>query len=228
MRVGIIACAITGLTGMLCLTMAALIPPTLLSLFLFGLALAAFVAVAWLRNLRPWVRLAGGMLHVLLLVSSLHLRHASGRAWNHDFPTLLTLTAAFLQATWLTRARRPVPWLLLIGFLVGMATGARASFALVAPAFTAAVFIGLNWRRRSAWIGLLCLGLGALAGVAPALYLLWQAPAEFVFGNLTYAQLNTAYYSQVGSDTTAMSLVEKLAKTAEYTLTQPGLSLIHI
>lgn len=186
------------------------------------LAVLLAAALVWLRNLRASGRLLAGVLVTLLVMNTPTFLHASGRAWNHDFPTLLTLTAAFLQATWLTRARRPVPWLLLIGFLVGMATGARASFALVAPAFIAALFIGLNWRRCSAWIGLLCLGLGALAGVAPALYLLWQAPAEFVFGNLTYAQLNTAYYSQVGSDTTAMSLAEKLAQTAEYTLTQPG------
>lgn len=186
------------------------------------LALLLAASLAWLRNMRPAGRLLVGVLVTLLLMNAPTFLHASGRAWNHDFPTLLTLLAAFLQATWLKRSRRPVLWLLAIGFLVGLATGVRVSFALVAPAFIAAVFIGLNWRRRAAWTGLLLLGIGALAGAAPALYLFWQAPAEFIFGNLTYAQLNTAYYAQLGSATAAMSLGEKLAKTAEYTFLQPG------
>ena len=75
LRFGIIACVITGLTGMLCLTMAALIPPTLLSLFLFGLALAAFAAVAWLL----WTMRGLNALSYSLDRNSFVIRHGNAR-----------------------------------------------------------------------------------------------------------------------------------------------------
>ena len=48
MRSGIIACAVAVLMGVVCLALTALVPPTLFSLLLIALAVASFIAVAWL------------------------------------------------------------------------------------------------------------------------------------------------------------------------------------
>ena len=90
------------------------------------LAVLLAAALVWLRNLRASGRLLAGVLVTLLVMNTPAFLHASGRAWNHDFPTLLTLAAAFLQATWLTRARRPVAWLLLIGCQKSVCRSQRA------------------------------------------------------------------------------------------------------
>ena len=65
-----------------------------------------------------------------------------------------------------------------------------------------------------------------ILGALPALYMLGVAPAQFIFGNLGYAQLNTAYYQQAaaaaGVAGAAMTLGGKLVTTVEYIVTQPG------
>ncbi|MCL0274554.1 hypothetical protein M2T36_27005, partial [Escherichia coli] len=85
-------------------------------------------------------------------------------------------------------------------------------------------FFVFPWRTRQAWfaVGLFC--AGGVIGALPALYMLGVAPAQFIFGNLRYAQLNTAYYRQAagGEVGAAMTLAGKFASTVEYVVTQPG------
>jgi hypothetical protein len=110
--------------------------------------------------------------------------------------------------------------------LVGLAAGARLTFGLAGVAFVLSIFLLLPWRSRRAWVAVALFGLGALAGALPALYMFWLAPAQFIFGNLTYAQLNTAFYQQAAAagmaPDAAMTLPAKLLKTLEYIVTQPG------
>ncbi|MBK8836899.1 MAG: hypothetical protein IPO29_19425 [Anaerolineae bacterium] len=47
-RSGVIACVVAGLIGLVCLVLATLIPPTLVSFLLLVLAVAACIAIAWL------------------------------------------------------------------------------------------------------------------------------------------------------------------------------------
>ncbi len=186
------------------------------------LVLLMATALAWLRNLSVARRVGIGILLTLLLFSTPSFLHASGAAWNHDFPILLTLLAAMLQATWLQRDRRPAFWLFPIGLLVGLATGVRSTFVLTLPVFAVAIFLGLGWRQRTGWVALLWLGIGALVGMAPVLYTFWQAPAAFIFGNLTYAQLNAAYYANIGDATIPMTLGQKLFRSLQYMVLEPG------
>ena len=190
-------------------------------------------ALAWLRHQPAWWRVAIGAATVVLLMTTPSFLHASGRAWNHDFPILLTLLAAVGQVSWLKQVQRTADsprrllwWPLVAGMLIGLAASARLTFAVPGAAFILSAFLVLPWRTRQAWLagGLFC--AGGILGALPALYMLGVAPAQFVFGNLRYAQLNTAYYQQAvegaGASGAAMTLGGKLASTAEYIVTQPG------
>ena len=84
------------------------------------------------------------------------------------------------------------------------------------------VFLVLSWRARTSWIAALVFGVGALLGALPALSMLWIAPQNFIFGNFTYAWLNTEYYRQAATAGAGMSLVGKAATILEYVALQPG------
>lgn len=187
------------------------------------LALLLVVAFTWPRNLAWGERLAAGLIAVVLLMASPSFVHASGRAWNHDLPVLLTSLAAILFGWWLAGGQlRSLWWLLPVGLLLGLAAAARSSFVLAAPAFALALLWFAGWRCRRAWLGISSLILGGLLGAAPALYLFALAPERFLFGNLTYAALNTAYYAQLAAPPPAMTLPGKLLTAAQLIVWQPG------
>lgn len=183
------------------------------------LGLLMGVALVWPRQLSLGMRLATGSAIVLALISTPSFIFTSGRAWNHDFPVLLTLAAACLQGYWLKRGGSPF-WLLLSGCLIGLAAASRSSFALAAVPFVLAVFFVHSWRTRRAWAAIGLFVGGAVIGFLPALYAFALAPEQFIFGNLTYAQLNTQYYAQV--DPVNVALAQKLARTVAQFATQPG------
>ena len=185
------------------------------------LVLIFAAALAWLPPLPAWWRVGIGAATAVLLMTTPSFLHASGRAWNHDFPILLTLLAAVGQVGWLKRTHGPMGplwrllwWPLAAGVLVGLAASARLTFAVAGAAFVLSVFLVLPWRTRQAWfaVGLFC--AGGILGALPALYMLGVAPAQFIFGNLGYAQLNTAYYQQAagGEPGAAMTLGGKLGQ----------------
>jgi len=75
MRSGIIASVAAGLMGVVCLVVSALVPPTLLSLLLLALAVAAFVALAWL----VWTMRGLNALSYSLDRNSFVIRHGNAR-----------------------------------------------------------------------------------------------------------------------------------------------------
>jgi hypothetical protein len=233
------------------------------------LALIFAAAVAWLRQPSLALRLGIGAAAVLLLMTTPSFLHASGRAWNHDFPILLTLAAAVLHVTWLKRAQHartdpsqhahavspapalavppavapsaatrrapaapPLWWLVAEGALLGLAASARLTFALATAAFVLSIFFVLPWRTRQAWWAVALFVAGALIGALPAFYMFAVAPAAFIFGNFTYAQLNTAFYREAAAagaaQGLAMTLGAKLLKTLEHVVTEPGNLLLFL
>ncbi len=72
------------------------------------LVLIFAAALAWLRHLPAWWRVGIGVATAVLLMTTPSFLHASGRAWNHDFPILLTLLAAVGQVGWLKRVQGPM------------------------------------------------------------------------------------------------------------------------
>ncbi len=186
------------------------------------LSLLFGTALVWLRNLKAGARFFVAASIVVLLMTSPSFLHASGRAWNHDFPVLLTVLAACIMGYWLNQPVRPVWWMVIPGLLIGLATGVRLSYVLVAAPFVLMMLLALSWRSRRAWIGVLLFGVGMAIGLLPSLILFALAPQEFLFGNLAYAQLNTRYYTALADPVFAMTLGQKVVRTLEYIVTEPG------
>lgn len=133
---------------------------------------------------------------------------ADGRAFNHMLPGLLSLLA-FAACRQGLRAGAGWKWFGLCGVLSGLATGARASYAVVIVVFAAAIFLlpqARTWRARLVEAGVL--GAGAFLSLLPTLALFLAAPERFYFGNYIYIRLNTLYRQAVDYKL-AMNLPDK-------------------
>ena len=199
-----------------------LLSARLLSVAASGTMLLLLMGTA-LRRLSTWpqsLRLGAGSLVTLLLILSPAFMHASGRAWNHDLPILLSM-AAFLLLLWVLEHERAATWAAAAGLLLGLAVGTRLSFApLMLPFALAALFWKVPARRF--WLVGLWLAVGAAAGLLPTLWTAAQAPAQAWFGNFAYAALNTRYYRELEADAGA-----KLADFG-WSLAQPGNLLLFL
>lgn len=175
-------------------------------------------------DLSPWLRLAiGGSASALLAFTPLFV-YTSGRAWNHDFPLLLSLIAFLLLERGLLHApggRRALA-VGLSGTLIALAAGARLSFALTGAALFVAIWIQPRATGRERLIDTLWFGVGGLIGALPTLYFFARDPAAFLFDNLGYVQLNTAYYQATLPDYPGMTLAAKLGVWGDLLIRQPA------
>ncbi len=129
-----------------------------------------------------------------LLLLSPHFSRTSGRAWNHGLAVLLCTVAALIFIHEFRTGYRTIV-IFFCGVLLGIAIGIRLSFAVAPAAFFAHLVI--DRPDSSPWWPLrkgLTLTAGILVGLAPPIYLLVRAPEAFMFGNFTYANLNTLYF----------------------------------
>jgi 4-amino-4-deoxy-L-arabinose transferase-like glycosyltransferase len=146
---------------------------------------------------------------VLLLMCNPLFTFTSGRAWNHDLPTLLILLA-FLACCLGTRRPHSVGWVAASGLLLGFAIGTRLTYLpLLAPFAAVAMWHPStnSWRKRIVLTS--AFGGGVLIGLAPALVLFAIAPEQFIFGNFEWARLNTQFRADRGHAET-MTLLSKL------------------
>lgn len=145
-------------------------------------------------------------------------RFTSGLAWNHDLALALGLGAIWCLA----RGGKTARWYFVSGVCLAAATGVRATFAFGVLAL--GLVLALQRVRRSHLIAWLA---GCAAGAAPLLWFFFAAPSEFVFGNWTYAALNTAW--RVAHEfERAMSLDGKLAFLGELVSTSQIVILLAI
>ena len=185
------------------------------------LVLLAISAQRWI-GVRSWLlQLVVGMSAVLLLLPNPLFRFTTGLAWNHDAPVLLTFLAAlvFLKSA---DSAHPGRLSLAAGFLLGLAVGTRVSFLTAAVAFlTAYLFHPLagSARSKARLAVLFCAGL--VLALIPTLLLFLLAPRQFIFGNLTYAGLNTLY-REITDFVGPMTSWGKLFYFNERFLGQPG------
>jgi hypothetical protein len=174
------------------------------------------------RGAPAYVRAIIAVSGVLLFIANPELEYASGLAWNHDLPILLTVAGIALLSWALLRepstAAAPPgwPWLPVLagGLLLGLAGAARITFLVVVPPLVLVILLvapasgstGFAARVRQS----VAFSAGALAGLAPALLFLLNDPSSFVFGNVIYHQFNEQYWLDAGY-TRAMTLDSKLA-----------------
>jgi hypothetical protein len=143
----------------------------------------------------------------------------TGRAWNHDVPTLLALLAFFAVVRGVVRDR--IGHTVIAGLLMGLATGTRLTFLLPAIALAAgpALGSGLRIRRRVFHLGGYL--LGAVAALAPLGVIALKAPLPFYFDNLSYPTLNTAFRLASGYSK-SMLPAQKMLFILRDVLVQPG------
>jgi hypothetical protein len=124
-------------------------------------------------------------LPLLLLCDPLFV-FTAGKTWNHEVPTaLLALAIVFhVRAT----GRSAVLWLTLSGVAAGLAVGSRLTFALaLVPLACAILLFPGSWPRRFALAALFT--AVTTAALTPTLFLLFQYPEPFLFGNFEFPRL---------------------------------------
>jgi hypothetical protein len=172
-----------------------------------------------LDEVRRWLRLGMAGSAVVLAAFSPLSFYTVGRAWNHDAATALLLLALVLSRV--ARGRPGSAPLVAAGLAAGFAVGTRLSMAPVAIGL--ALVIALWMKRESLRRRLLAVALyaaGGAIGLLPTLVLAAIDVKAFVFGNLGYAALNTAY-RQASGYTSAMDLAGKARFFFEQVLREP-------
>jgi hypothetical protein len=140
---------------------------------------------------------------------------------NDMLPTLLSALAiaACLRAV---RNRALHEWAV-AGALFGLSIATKLSFA---PVGLAAGLFVLAQPCRCGVRAATALALGALAGMAPALFCWLMAPNEFYFGLVTFAMTGPfAWYSANGA-TGELTIVEKLADLVKFLAYGPALAAL--
>lgn len=171
------------------------------------------------QSMRLRVLTAGSV--VLLLMSNPFFTHASGRAWNHDVPILLTLVAMVVHLRGLKPARSAV-WLVLSGALIGLAASVRLSFAAVAAPFLVMFWFSPDQDGRLRRQSVLAFATGGLIGTLPLIVMFALAPDNFIFDNFGYVRLNTLFYQQEQPGHITMSLGGKLLYFGQLIVREPG------
>jgi hypothetical protein len=161
---------------------------------------------------------------VLLFVASPLIAFTGSFAWNHNLAMLLALLAFLLH--WQgPRRERPGLWIFFSGLCLGLAIGTRLSYASALVPFAAVLYLYPGHRSP---VGIFkCLGIfgaGLLISLIPVLLLFVAAPQQFIFGNFTYASLNTFYREEAGffGPPNPMTFTEKFYYFWDFVLPQPG------
>lgn len=185
------------------------------------IVLIFFIANHYFRDQPPFVRFIAPTAGIVLLLANPIFTYTSGLAWNHDLPILLVLLA-FMAQVKATKKENPTIWTFISGGLVGLAIGTRLTFITVSIPFIVTLFYFPKiTNRKSKVINILAFCLGVMVGLIPVMILFAIAPQEFVFGNFTYAQLNTSFRQETGF-IGPMSLIEKLEYLRINVINQPG------
>jgi len=137
---------------------------------------------------RFWFAMGMG---ILMLANPTFTRTA-GRAWNHDFPMLMSLLGFLAMRRGL--CSESVFWTLISGALVGLAVTARLTFAteLLPFCLYPLIFPHLRGARRAVLLSAFAAG-GIIASL-PSIWAWAQAPVNAYFGNFQYPAFNTVWH----------------------------------
>ena len=190
-------------------------------------AIAGLIYLFSLNSFRKLSTPAGhwvGAGAALLFVANPLVAFTGSFAWNHNLAMLLAVLAFMLH--WQGASReRPGWWLFTSGFCLGLAIGTRLSYTSALVPFLAVLYYypgSPNARSFFKRLGLF--GAGVFVSLLPVLLLFSMAPQQFIFGNFTYARLNTFYREESGffGPPNPMMVVEKLAYFWDFVLPQPA------
>jgi 4-amino-4-deoxy-L-arabinose transferase-like glycosyltransferase len=131
-----------------------------------------------------------------LLIHSPLFHYASSYAWNHT-PSTLCAVLAFLLHCKAIRGHKPSRDFFLSGVSLGMAIGIRLSFFPLVVPFLLAIVVFRAGSVRNKGLNAMLFAVGGLLANLPAVYFLFTSYADFLFGNLGYAKLNTLYKQEM-------------------------------
>lgn len=156
-------------------------------MLVFGMVLYFF------RNHSLIYRYLAGISILFFYLLNPLLAAAAGFSWNHNFSILCMLGSLWLFLLG-SNKKSPRVCFLASGALLGIAVGVRVSSITILPAYLLAMFWlsdKFSWRRF--FQAILPFLVGFVLALLPLLWLFISAPHQFIFGNLGYAQLNSAY-----------------------------------
>lgn len=112
---------------------------------------------------------------------------ASGKTWNHEFPTALAIIATVLVVMAVQRFHLGLA--MAAGISAGLAVGTRLTFApLLIPLGVALLLFSQGTLRRKGLFGA-SFAFGAFVALLPSLYLFQADREAFLFGNLEFPRL---------------------------------------
>jgi len=156
-----------------------------------------FLVTRLFKNQSRLFSYLAGAAAVILFLFDPALLNISGRALNHALAVMISLLA-FLIFQQGVQKKQPAPFLFLCGVLVGLATGVRLSYAVLAfPLFLYILFLApfhLPYQRIKCTIAFFA---GLFVALLPVGMLFFKAPMSFYFGNYIYIKLNTIYRQEV-------------------------------
>ncbi|HMB94858.1 MAG TPA: hypothetical protein VKK61_02340 [Tepidisphaeraceae bacterium] len=188
--------------------------------FLIVLLVELFI-IDLLKPLKYRTRLLIQTTVLIILIGNPLFIVTSGRSWNHDLPTLLTLLA-FLMICFGLRNKNSTSWRFIsAGALMGLAVGTRLTFAPAAVILPLSLLCinGIDKQNRGRLAGYFLFGL--IAALLPVGFLFMMAPHQFIFGNFKYPFYNTLYRS-TEHFATAMNLLGKAAFVLIGLFSQPA------
>jgi hypothetical protein len=129
---------------------------------------------------------------VLILLASPAVQATTGRAWNHDLPTLVLLVAYLVASA---DPKQPISSsrFIMCGALVGFATGTRLTFAPAAGAFVLAILTCPSITRPQRCRHTFSFLLGFTVALIPCALFIAMAPRQFIFGTFQYPLLNMVF-----------------------------------
>jgi len=164
---------------------------------------------------------------VILLITNPLFYSVSGRAWNHDLPTLLILLTFALLYRYDNQdiSTRKV---FLSGIFLGLAIGARLSYATAIIPYLGAFLIFPSQRSRtSKHLHIIAFSIGVSLGLLPSIVLFIANPKFFIFGNVIYPKLNPVY-RQLLRHRTGMTIAGKIIYFLTNVISSPLNMLLYL
>jgi hypothetical protein len=154
-------------------------------------------------------------------------KYTGSRAWNHDFPLMLSLLMTWLLLT----QKHSVGFHRMIFFSslsLGIAIGSRLSFAaLVIPYFGYFLFLSRKHQPPVILRNIILGFFGLSIGLLPLVILTGLSPNRSIFGNITYPRLSHTYYRLVDNPV-AMTFLGKINYLLNILRNNPGLGILAI
>jgi len=181
------------------------------------------VAHRILNEIPKWRRWFFAISTCLLFMANPLFAVTSGRAWNHDLPTLLTL-CVFLIISQMQESRKRGLLAFFAGCLSGLCMGVRITFAPSVVGFALAILLLPNVAKPKRKLLIAAFAAGVLIALLPLAAMFAIAPHQMIFGVIRYPFLNLLWRDT--APLSSMSVVGKFEYPFTNILNRPGSGVV--